>query len=289
MEPHFERVAIIGVGLIGGSLGLALRERRLARTVAVYSRTPATRQRAVERGAADLAADSPEACVAGADLVYLATPVAAIVPTLARLVPHLRPGCLVTDAGSSKAEVVQQAEELALGQATFVGGHPMAGSADMGIEAARADLFDGMSYVVTPTARTLPEAADRVARLAAALGSRVYTMAPGDHDQTVAAVSHLPHLLAWSLMLLAEERRAAGQPVYELAAGSWSSATRVAAGGAQLWREILVSNRAAVLAAVADFETALGGLKVALRDDPELLQQALETARRLKLEHPGKP
>ncbi len=288
-DPAFDKLAILGVGLIGGSVGLAVRERGLARTVVAYSRTPATRRRAVERGAADLAADSPAACVDGADLVYLASPVATILPLLAELAPHLRPDAVVTDAGSSKRLIVDGAARLDLGTAAFVGGHPMAGSEEMGIDAARGDLFEGMTYVLTPTAETQPPALARLRGLAAAVGSQVLELDPGEHDESVAAISHLPHVLAAALMMVTEERARAGEPVYELTAGSWASGTRVAASGSRLWREILVSNRAAVLRSLDDCAAALAtvrGLLAAHLDDD--LEGLLEQIRRRKTEHPGR-
>lgn len=288
-DPWFDKAAILGVGLIGGSLGLALRERGLAGRVSAYSRTAATRRLAVDRGAADEAPDSPQACVAGADLVYLAPPVATIVPLLAQVLPALRDDCLITDAGSSKREIVDGAEALDLGGRGFVGGHPMAGSESMGIEHARGDLFEGMSYVLTPTERTRPEALAAARALATAVGSTVYQMSPERHDSAVAAVSHLPHLAAVALMMVTQRRHESGQPVYDLTAGGWASGTRVAAGGARLWRDILASNRAAVLAALADGDRALAELKRLLaegRDDE--LEALLETVRESKLAHPGR-
>ncbi len=260
-DPCFEKVAILGVGLIGGSLGLAVRERGLATRVAAYSRTPATRDRAVALGAADEAAASPAACVDGADLVYLSMPVGAIVPSLADVAPYLRPGCLVTDAGSTKREIVEAVGRLDLGAACFVGGHPMTGSECVGVEHARADLFDQMTYVFTPGPATEPATVERLVRLARGLGARVVCLDAAEHDEAVAVISHLPHVLAWALMAVTRERHEAGQPVLDLAAGSWCSATRVAAADPLLWRDILTTNRAAVVAAIGDFQAALSELR----------------------------
>lgn len=287
--PCYDRVAILGVGLLGGSFGLALKERGLARRVAAYSRTPATRQRAVERGAADLAAESPEACVEGASLVYLATPVNAIVPSLAAVASHLQPGCLVTDAGSSKAEITAGVEALGLSEVRFVGGHPMTGSAEMGIDAACADLFCDMTYALTPTPATDSAALAELRELVTALGSHVLELAPAAHDRVVASTSHLPHLLAAALVYTTERRAQRGDPVYQLTAGSWASGTRVAASGARLWREILSSNRAAVLTALDDFAAALNLLREPLEaGDDEALEAQLEALRQVKLAHPGR-
>jgi prephenate dehydrogenase len=288
-QPGFERVAILGVGLIGGSLGLALRARGLAGRVTAYSRTADTRRRAVELGAADAAADSPEACVAGADLVYLATPVDAIAPSLAQVAAHLAPGCLVTDAGSSKAALVAAAEAACPPGCHFVGGHPMTGREQMGVEFARADLFEQMAYAITPSAASDPAAVARLTALATALGARPVVLSPADHDQAVAAISHLPHLLAAALVLNTESRAAEGQAVWELAAGSLGCGTRVAAGGSALWRQILVSNRDAVVAAVSQYQMLLDRLATRLAEgDGDGLEQLLEDARRVRAARPAR-
>lgn len=286
MDPPFQQAAILGVGLIGGSLGLALRERGLARHVVGYSRTAATRRRAVELGAIDAAAGSPGEAVTGSDLVYLAVPVAGIVPLLAEVAPHLQPGALVTDAGSSKAEICAGAATLDLRGAQFVGGHPMAGSELLGVVHARADLFAGMAYAVCPAA---PAATARLRGLAQALGAEVYELAPDLHDRAVAIVSHLPHLLAAALMRVATAHASGGEPVHELSAGSWASATRVAASGPTLWREILASNRAAVLAALDELSDTVNEIRTLLagtRDDE--LEALLAAMRDEKLRHPGR-
>jgi prephenate dehydrogenase len=199
------------------------------------------------------------------------------------LAPRLKPGCLVTDAGSSKAAIVAGVESLPLAQAAFVGGHPMTGSEQMGVEHARADLFERTTYAITPTPSTAPWATDRLRDLAVALGACPLVLDPEEHDRAVAAVSHLPHLLATTLVLLTEQRARRGEPVYELAAGSWDSGTRVAASGSRLWREIYVSNREAVLAAVDDFRDTLSLLRELLAHDPgDALEVLLEEARRHK-------
>lgn len=277
--PAFERVAILGVGLIGGSFGLALRRHGLARCVAAYSRTARTRELAVELGAADEASDSPEACVAGADLVYLATPVETIVPLVAQLLPHLRDDCLLTDAGSTKACVVAAAGRLALGNRVFLGGHPMAGSEQMGVEHATADLFEQRAYALTPTDATPPAAVARLTAVLTTLGARVLCLDATAHDRAVAAISHLPHTLSAALVVTTEHRAALGEPVYELAAGGWDSLTRVAAGGPQLWREILLSNRAALLDALDDYRGSLDQVRALLvAGDGEGLEHLLNEA-----------
>lgn len=284
----FERVAILGVGLIGGSFGLALRARGLAGEVVAYSRTPATRAEAVARGAADRAAETPQACVAGADLVYLATPVEAIAPTLAAVLPDLAPGCLVTDAASAKAPIVAAIEPLDLSAVRFVPGHPMTGKASAGVAEADADLFVGRPYAFTPTPATDLAALGQMVALAEALGARVQVLAPAAHDSAVATISHLPHVLAYSLALLTDARQQAGEPVFELAAGSWESLTRVAASSPALWREILRSNRAAVAQALDEYLVLVRQLAEALDapDDGARLEELLTAAQAAAAAHP---
>jgi len=260
-EPNFDRVAILGVGQIGASFALALKQHGLCGSLAGFSRTPETRAEAVARGILDEAADSPEACVRNADLIYLAPPVRSIVPLVQRIAPVTKPGAVITDAGSTKVEIVQGVRELDLGSACFVGGHPMAGTEGSGLEFASADLFEGRAYVLTPDGDTPAVAVERLRALVERIGSRCYVLSPQVHDRAVAAISHLPHLLAAALVHLAGRRRESGEPVFELAAGSFRDATRVAGSYPRMWLDILASNRAEILTALTDFEGELVRLR----------------------------
>ncbi len=268
----FRRVVIIGVGLIGGSIGMGLRERRLAERVVGVGRSSDTLDKAVRLGAIDEGVTDLAAGVAGADLVILATPVAQILADIERLAPLLSPDAVVTDVGSTKAEIARTGAAH-LG-ARFVASHPMAGSEQAGVEAARADLFEGAVWVVTPAAAQPSDAAERhqeacrdIVHLAQALGARTVTLEPDEHDRAVALTSHLPHVLAYALASLGGESAQADLPhLYALVAGSWASATRVAASPAELWRDVALTNRDALLDVLRRYQTELALAERALEN-----------------------
>lgn len=259
----FEKVAIVGVGLIGGSLGMALRNRRLAARVVGVGRDAARLEKARALGAIDDAATDWAEGIAGADLVVLATPIQQILSDLERLRSHLGPGALVTDVGSTKAEIVR-AGDAASGPGGFVGGHPMAGSERSGVEAATAELFIEAVWALTPSAQTEPAALARIRTMAQAVGARVITLDPEAHDQAVAVTSHLPHVLAYALAGLASETARRSPHLYDLAAGSFAGATRVAGSHPDLWRDIAVTNRDALGAALRAFRGELDAVLDAL-------------------------
>jgi prephenate dehydrogenase len=268
----FGRVAIVGVGLIGGSLGMALRARGIARRVVGVGRDGERLASARRLGAIDEAALDLAAGVEGADLVVLATPVGQILDSLPRLAPCLAAGALVTDVGSTKGQIAR-AGDAHLPPGAFVAGHPMAGSERSGVEAATPELFAGAVWALTPTAATALEAVDRVAALVATLGARVVVLDPEAHDRAVAVTSHLPHVLAYALSALAAAEAERSGHLYALAAGSFASATRVAASPPELWRDVALTNREALAGALrayrADLDRVLGALEAG---DADLLQ-----------------
>jgi prephenate dehydrogenase len=285
MAP-FGRVAIIGVGLIGGSLGMALRARGLAGEVVGVTRVPETIAAARARGAIDRGTVDPDEGVTGADLVMLATPPDLVVPMARHVLPRLRAGAILTDAASVKADIVRSADALALhGGATFVGGHPMAGNEGRGVGAASAELFEGTVYLLTPTPRTPPAAVERLAELARALGAVPVVLDPATHDRVVARVSHLPYLVAAALMgITGSETQAAGP--------AFLGATRVAGSPVELWAQICRLNREQILDALRAFRDELSRLEGALRNG-DRFDAMLETARRARLRlggpQPGSP
>lgn len=245
----FGRITIVGLGLIGGSLGLAIRRRRLARDVVGLSRSKATARRAQRGGAVDVGTTDPRRAVQGAELVILATPVDRLIPEALRLSRWMRPGSVLTDVGSTKAVVVRALERrLARRGIAFIGGHPLAGSERRGIAAATAALFDRAAVILTPTARTNRQACARVAALWRRLGCRVISMAPARHDRLLATLSHLPHVMAYCLV------RSARSAAARLATRSFLEMTRVAKSDPGLWQAICSSNRAPLLNAMARFE-----------------------------------
>lgn len=246
--PLFDRVTIVGLGLIGGSLGMAIRRVRLAREVVGVSRTPSTSLLAKEGGAIDLIATTPARAVRDADLVILATPVETIIPCAKQVARSMRPGSILTDVGSCKQDIVHTLERQLPHHVSFVGAHPLAGSERRGIQAANPRLFEGSLCIVTKTARTNPRAAQVIKRLWAPLVRRVLVMTPERHDRLLAAVSHLPHLIAFCLT------RAAPDDSLAIAPRSFLEVTRIAKSDPDLWDDIFLSNRAALLQAMARFD-----------------------------------
>ena len=277
-------IVVVGVGLIGGSLGLALRERHIAPVVGVGRAddlAKAERRGAIDRGTTDLLA-----ALAGAETVVLATPIGQILADLDRLASLVGPGIVVTDVGSTKAEIVRAGDSRFPG-GNFVGGHPLAGSERSGVEAARADLFTDATWVLTPTAQTRPDALEKVRSLAQRVGARVITLDPEAHDRAVAVTSHLPHFLAYALAALGGIRATDEPHLWDLAAGSWAGATRVAASPPALWREIALTNRAALLDALREFGDELSHLTVALETaDGDALEAAFNRGYQAKRDAP---
>ena len=276
-EPRYQRVAIVGVGLIGGSLGLALKERKLADTVVGVSRTSKAAANLCRLGVVDEATQDLAHGVKNADLVLVATPVANIAPIILVIADKLGPNCLVTDAGSTKLGIV---ESVSQGLATsasppqFIGSHPLAGDHKSGPESARADLFEGAVTVITPTATTSPEATVRVTEFWESVGCRVHSASPKQHDDLIAMTSHLPHVAAAAVAAVTPEE------ALPLTATGWADTTRVAAGSAGLWRDILLSNRRAIADGIEILESELQAYRKALKEaNAEELEKLLEQGR----------
>ena len=280
MAPSFNRLIIAGVGLIGGSLGLAARTRGLASEVIGFGRTEANLRVALERGIVDAYTFDPAEAARGADLLLLAVPVAATGPVAKQFVPFLPAGCVITDAGSVKAPVVTAMEQLLPSTLPFVGAHPIAGTEHAGAAAAFAALFENRLCVLTPTAQTDPAAVARVRALWEGVGMRVEEMDMRVHDQVLARVSHVPHLIAFGVMNAVQEARVAGIDLLTYAGGAFADLTRVAASPVEMWRDICLENREALLAALAEFENALAQLKACIaRGESAALEAAIKRAR----------
>ncbi|MFN3752050.1 MAG: prephenate dehydrogenase [Thiobacillus sp.] len=257
-----ERLALVGTGLIGGSFALALKQAGAVREVVGVGRNPARLTVARELGLIDRAVDWAGA--GQADCILLALPVGETETVLAQLAPHLKPGAVVTDAGSTKAGVVAAAR-AALGArcADFVPGHPIAGSEQSGPGAARADLYRGRRVVLTPEPGTRAEAVATVRALWEAAGAQVETLDAALHDRIFAAVSHLPHLAAYALVdeLAA---RADGDLFFRFAASGFRDFTRIAGSSPDMWRDIALANRDALLAELDAYVAALQSLRAAV-------------------------
>jgi prephenate dehydrogenase len=275
----FERVAIVGVGLIGGSLALAARAAGLIGHVTGVGRGAANLATARERGIVDRTIDRVED-IGPVDLVVLATPVRSI-PTLAgRLAPHLSPGTVVSDVGSVKGTVVEALERLLPPSCPFVGAHPIAGSERSGAAVADADLFRAATCVLTPTAATDATALQKIDALWQGVGARVLRMSPPEHDRALAWTSHVVHALAYCLIHAIDTSDAAA---FSCAGPSLRDSTRVAASDPALWLDIFLANRAAVVEAMETLTSELDRLKEAISTgDSEAITNLLEAARRAR-------
>jgi prephenate dehydrogenase len=289
-----KRIAIVGVGLMGGSIGLALRKHGFAGRIAGYARRAEVRALALSRGMVDEATDSAAEAVRGADLVILCLPILANAEILATCTSALAPGCIVTDVGSTKFDMEQAtAPLLAETGATFVGSHPIAGSEQQGAESARDDLYDGALVVVTQSAEDEKEAARAVSAFWRSLGARVESMSAATHDAVLSRTSHLPHLAASAVALaVGRERNAATLGAF--CGPGFVDTTRVAEGSPAVWLDILRTNRQNVMADLDALADSLLAFRQALAaaDDArvyDLLEQAQEARQVLMKARNGTP
>ena len=257
----FARVAILGSGLIGGSFALALRRAGLAQNIVAFDRDPTAAERARELGIVDETANSAGDAVAGCDLVVIAEPVSQTENILAAIAPHLERDAIVTDVGSTKRDVIAAARR-ALGDriARFVPGHPIAGREVHGPDAALADLFVGKRVLLTPLIENDDATIARVRDAWSACGARVETLAADAHDQALSAVSHLPHLLAYALVAQIADASDADLK-FALAGGGFRDFTRIAASSPEMWRDIAIANRDALLVDLDAYRVRLDALR----------------------------
>ena len=262
---QFERLAVLGVGLLGGSFAMAARRAKLARHIVGYSKSPTTTRTALERGIIDEEADSALRAVHGADLVLLAVPVASTGDLLKQLRHGLEPHALVMDVGSTKGNVVADAQaQLGARQSQFVPCHPIAGKEKSGVLHAEAELFDGKRIVITPMATNSDSLVDIATQAWESIGGVVSVMTPGAHDAAFAAVSHLPHLLAFSYVY-ALSSQPQGSAYLQLAGPGFRDFSRIAGGDPHMWRDVLQANRDEVLRQLQIYKQALAGFEAQAR------------------------
>ncbi|WP_090897068.1 prephenate dehydrogenase [Candidatus Nitrospira nitrificans] len=283
MAVHFKQVAIIGVGLIGGSLGMILRRKTLADHVVGVGRRVENLKTAVALGAIDRYVADPQEGVRGADLVVLATPVDTYERHLREWAHCLAPGAIVSDVGSVKGTLVERSEAIIPAGVHFVGAHPIAGKEKTGVAAGSDQLFKGARCILTPTTRTDPAALDRVRQLWEEAGSIVLLMDPHLHDQILGAVSHLPHVAAFALMNALAELRDQQVPALDLAGhsgGGLRDTTRIAASSPEMWRDIFLWNRDNVVSYIDRYARALEELKQLIKaEDAAGIEKLLERAK----------
>ena len=268
---NFGTVAILGPGLIGGSLALALAERGLAKRLMIYARSPRALDEIRLAGVDAELTQNPSEAVREADMVILCVPIEAMPGLVHEFRDALKPKALVTDVGSVKGSVDRAIAPLLEDRALWIGSHPMAGSEQAGFAAARPDLFDGATVILTPTKQTSRDAERLAQKLWTALGSNLAILAPDKHDQMVAAVSHIPHLVAAALV-----NHAVKHGDLDLTAGGFRDTTRVASGSPELWTEILLANKEAVSNQLDDLILDLGNLRLTLTSiEPQDLSKSV--------------
>lgn len=281
-----EHILVVGTGLIGGSIGLGLRKAGGV-TVRGVDTSEGNARAALTAGAVDEIAVDVASGVVGASVVVVATPVGEVLPTIEVLAAHAEPGTIVTDVGSTKATIVEQAEVLLGSERSFVGGHPMAGTEGEGISSARPDLFEDALWILTPTQRTASAAYRRVNALVASLRARSLALDPVEHDRLVALVSHLPYTIATALMAQAGDE---GDPrVFRAAAGSFRDVTRTAGSNPRVWRDILSSNRDAIVHEIDQFTRLLSVFRDAVAGGRWAeVDEVIERARAARKRFPAK-
>ncbi len=288
MGAIFDRVAIIGVGLIGASIARAARETGAANTIALYDASPVARARLRELAIGEVF-DDAAATVANADLVVLAVPVGAMGAAMAALAPALKQGAVVTDVGSVKVAVIEALKPHLPAHASFVPGHPLAGTEHSGPDAGFATLFKGRWHILTPLADARPEYGEAVDKLEAfwrALGANVERMDAARHDVVLAVVSHLPHLIAFNIVAMAEDLESVTESeVVKYSASGFRDFTRIAASDPTMWRDVFLNNRDAVLEVLGRFSEDLAALQRAIRwGEGDTLYDLFDRARRMRRE-----
>jgi len=280
----FDRIAIVGLGLIGSSIAHGVKARGLAATVVGYDASADVRARAAELGFCDHIADTPEAAVKDAELVVVAVPVGATGEAVAAIARHLAKGSILTEVGSVKTAVIRQVAETLPDHVAFVPGHPVAGTERSGPEAGFADLFEGRWCVLTPCERSTDEAIEKVTRLWTALGSQVETMEPEHHDIVLAITSHIPHLIAYNIVGTAADLEEVTQSeVIKFSAGGFRDFTRIAASDPVMWRDVFLNNKEAVLEVLGRFSEDLAALQRMIRwDDGQALQDHFSRTRAIR-------
>lgn len=289
MDRLFNRVTIIGVGLIGGSLGMAVIGRQLALEVVGVDLDEDYLQQAVTMGAIHRGEISIAEGVKDADLVVISTPVGITADVIREIALHLKPGALVTDVGSTKARIVRAAQELLPDGTEFIGGHPMAGSEQAGVAGADRYLFENAVYILTPTPKNTSGNIAKLRTMLDATGARVVEMDAEEHDMTVAGVSHLPHLVAAALVNTVGELQHECEKIFMLAAGGFRDVTRVASGHPVMWRDICLTNKDKILRVLAAFRQVLDGFEKDIAGcDGDRLDQQFNRARQLRAAIPAK-
>ena len=271
---YIEKLAIVGVGLIGGSLALALKEAGAVGHVAGVGRGLANLETALKLGVVDSVTQNLAEGVADADVVFLSTPVQSLGAVAEQAMPHLKPGAILTDGGSVKGAVIDAIEPHLRSDVHFVPGHPIAGTENSGAEAAFATLYQNRRCILTPTPKTADNAVECIRRMWQRVGSQVVIMDVDKHDRVLAAISHLPHMVAYALVNAVGAYDRYDENILEYSAGGFRDFTRIASSDPTMWRDIALTNRDALIEMMGQFETFFAELKedVASGSDERLFE-----------------
>ncbi len=283
MSVLFERMAIVGVGLIGGSLAKAVKEKKLVGEVLGVGRSEERLESARKLGIIDRYSGRMNEILGEADLVVVAGPVGVIVDLIREMIPFLKKGTIITDVGSVKKKIVKEVEAFIPGSLYFVGGHPIAGTENSGFEASFSTLFEGRKCIITPVSTTDSHALERVKELWTQVGSVVACMDSEEHDEVFAAVSHLPHIVAYSMVNSLLKVKGFEKNIFSFSAGGFKDFTRIAASDPVMWKDIALMNKDKLLSAIKLFQEYLEELKEAIeREDGERLLSEFQKSREFK-------
>ena len=283
-DPLFDKVCLIGLGLLGSSLGLATKRGRLAKTIVGADQDADVCARAKKIGFVDDASPDLAAAVEGADLIILCTPVGTYTALGETMAPHLKPGAILTDVGSVKGDVVKSVGPHVPDGVHFIPAHPVAGTEKSGPEAGFAELFDGRWSIITPLPGTEKSALDRLTTYWVGLGAKVEMMDPEHHDLVLAITSHIPHLIAYNIVGTAADLETVTQSeVIKFSAGGFRDFTRIAASNPDMWRDVFLTNKEAVLEMLGRFSEDLSALQRAIRwEDGEALHDLFTRTREIR-------
>jgi cyclohexadieny/prephenate dehydrogenase len=284
MNNTFEKVCIVGLGLIGGSIGLAIKRSNISNQITGYARSNSTLERAIELGLVDSVKNNLQDAVNNSDLVILATPLSTFRELVEEMSPFLKKGCIITDTGSAKLTVIEDLKDILPNGVEFVPGHPIAGTEESGPDAGFAELFDNRWCILTPTEDNSSNAVDLVKDFWESIGSKVEIMDPMHHDKVLAITSHIPHLIAFNIVGTANNlANVTEKEVVKYSAGGFRDFTRIAASDPKMWSDIFTYNSDAVLEMLDLFSNDLAKLKAAvIKKDSDLLFSNFEKTREVR-------
>ena len=284
MNSKFKKVCIIGLGLIGGSIGLAMKRSKISNQIIGFARSNSTLKRAIELGLVDKVKDNLEDAVNDCDLIILATPLSTFKKLVEEMSPFLKKDCIITDTGSAKLSVIEDLRGILPNNVEFIPGHPIAGTEESGPDAGFAELFDNRWCILTPTEENSSNAIDLIKEFWESIGSKVEIMDPLHHDKVLAITSHIPHLIAFNIVGTANNlANVTEKEVVKYSAGGFRDFTRIAASDPKMWSDIFTYNSEAVLEMLELFSNDLAKLKSAvIKKDSDLLFSNFEKTREVR-------